>query len=224
MNLRLPFWMTLLVLAATAPLAAIEAHNPCPDQPVHTYHSLASNGNQDDVFFRYNGLWYYVAVADTNISNCNPWDATPFMDWDGDYDNGIGGAFFGYGAWTDDPDCNYRLNHHGSMVTVDDIVFGSGIKFIVGEDDQNGPVKVVDPETGLTVCTTTGAITPGDPFADPTADADDCIGGVFTGTGWTCGSGGGDGGYWVALLSYYIDDWGNVVIANPPIAGTITAY
>ena len=171
-----------------------------------------------------------VVVFDTNTADC---DGDGLKDFDGDYDSGVGGGFFGYGPWANEPTCNYGLHTHGGTVVVNDVVFGSDIWFVIGADDTSGPSISVDPVTGETTCETDGSITPGDPTTDPTADADDCLTGVYTGSGSTCGAG-GDGGYWTFLTSIPCRvtysppgircDWlEQLWLGNPPTAGTITA-
>ena len=196
----------------------------CPPQPVHTYVAFLSVGGRswtvtggDEV------VTWQILVLDTNTEDCDG-DGLP-ETFDGDFDLGVGGAFFGHGAWVNDPDCDYGLNEHGGNVVVSDAVFGPDMGFFVGEDDQGGPVKIVDSSTGLVICETSGSITPGDPATDPTADADDCLSEHFVGSGQTCGTGGGDGGYWVLLDGVFVDEHGgNVGAGNPPTTGTITAY
>ena len=162
-----------------------------------------------------------VTVMDSNANDCNG-DGVP-GDFDGDYETGVGGGFFGYGPWANEPTCNYGLAVHSGSVVVNDLVFGSAVAFVTGADDTSGPVISTDPVTGETTCTTDGSITPGDPGTDPTADADDCLSDVYTGSGSTCGAG-GDGGYWVFLNGALVTEGsGGVGASNPPTAGTITA-
>ena len=176
-----------------------------------------------------------VLVADSNLTDCSGVagfrdfvgnDAKSFFritSFDGDYDLGIGGGFFGHGPWAHEPTCDYSLTSHGEFVTVNDVVFGSDIWFLIGADDTSGPIISVDPVTGETTCETSGSITPGDPTTLPTADADDCLTDVYIGNGRTCGAG-GDGGYWVFLKGVGVrEDGGNIAINNPPTAGSITA-
>ena len=162
-----------------------------------------------------------TTVVDTNVWDCDG-DGIP-NDFDGDYDSGVGGAFFGYGPWRWGPPCEYGLAAHGATVTVNDVVFGADVWFTIGADDTSGPVVSVDPVTGETTCETSGSITPGDPATDPTADPDDCLTPPQHGSGTTCGAG-GDGGYWVFLTSALVTEGaGGVSVSNPPTAGTITA-
>lgn len=207
-----------LVLCAAAFVGVASGANPCPPQPVHAYPGFApSNGNSASVIGPY---FTFGDVADTNLSPCNTLGPDP--RWDGDYDVGLDSAFFGYGAWAEDPDCDYQLHAHGPNVSVQDVVFGNRISFIVAENDQNGPIKfpLVD-QNGNVIryfCETDGVISPCPPggcdFNDPMQDHDDCAGPVYLGTGQTCGYGGGDGGYWVLF----------VPASNVPVAGTIVAF
>ena len=167
-----------------------------------------------------------VTVQDTNSGDCDG-DGVP-GDFDGDWETGVGGAFFGYGPWANEPTCNWGLHTHGSTVRVNDVVFGDDVWFVVGADDTSGPQQMQDPLTGQSSCMTDGSITPGDPATDPLADPDDC----FTapqnlargvGTGETCGAG-GDGGYYVFLDALFLDEGSaGLLLGNPPTAGTITA-
>ena len=166
-----------------------------------------------------------VTVFDTNTADC---DGDGLRNFDGDYDSGVGGAFFGYGPWANEPTCNYGLAVHGGVVVaVNDVVFGADVWFTIGADDTSGPVVSVDPVTGETTCETDGSITPGDPATDPTADADDCLTAPQNlaqgSSGATCGAG-GDGGYWVFLNGLLVtESAGNPGANNAPTAGTITA-
>ena len=163
----------------------------------------------------------FAAVFDTNLADCDG-DGLP-GDSDGDYDLGIGGAFFGHGPWADEPTCYYGLAQHGSTVSVNDVAFAGDVWFVIGADDTSGPVITVDPVTGGTTCSTDGSITPGDPALDPTADADDCLTDPQYGTGTTCGAG-GDGGYWVFLSGLHVyESGGGSGFGNAPTAGTVTA-
>ena len=210
------------MLVAALPLAA--GDNPCTDQPVHSYGSgLAAGGRSATVTFGRAVGTGAVTVADTNTTNCDPANPAP-ADWDGDHDAGVGGAFFGYGAWANDPDCDYDLNVHGPNVVVNDALFGSFITFVTGEDDQSGPLKIQNPVDGSWACDVSGAITPGLPL-DPATDPDDCLSQPYLGVGATCGSGGGDGGYWVFLHAVFVDENpAQVDVRNPPTTGTITAF
>lgn len=225
------------LLLASLAVTVVAGSNPCPDQPVHTYGPDATLGSHPrgvvgprGAFVSYSGSGMsatYVQgtawVVDTNVQEC---DGVPgfAVDWDGDADAGVGGAFFGSGSWAEDPDCGYRLNLHGPRVSVVDDLHGPTVPFLVAEDDQMGPIKVVLPSGGY-ACVTSGTLIPGDAAVDPTVDVDDCVAGPFFGEGATCGSGGGDGGYWVLLLEpYAIDHFGQPTFADPPTTGTITAY
>ena len=230
---------TLLLLGATA--STVDAANPCPDQPTHTYvtgsaaavASATLFGSSDATATSPAGR---VSVWDTNgPQDCNPQDGVP-GDWDGDHDWGLGGGAFGYGAWAEDPQCDYQLNVHGPNVVVLDVVFADNMPFVVGEDDRSGPIKIrvfetldlgLDLESGPVetpdarrvpigwVCETDGSITPGDPGADPTADPDDCLSVIFYGFGYTCGTGGGDGLTWIFLDGPSVTGVGLCTIENP---------
>ena len=161
-----------------------------------------------------------VTVFETNTVDCDG-DGAP-GDYDGDWETGVGGGFFGYGPWANEPTCNYGLTLHGGTATVTDVVFGGNIEFVIGADDTSGPATSVDPVTGETTCSTSGSITPGDPATDPTADADDCLSAVYTTSGTTCGAG-GDGGYWVFLNGALVTEGASGVGASSPPVGTIAA-
>lgn len=195
--------------------------NPCDDQLVHTY------GLGGAVFVAEQSVGAHgsaVSVQDTNLEDCNGMGPGAF---DGDYDSGVGGGFFGYGQWAADPDCDFRLNAHGPNVVLNDVVFGNAVSFVVGENDRSGPVKVWDPVTGTADCETDGRLAPcpdNDPAqCGPADDPDDCISQVYVGMGETCGAGGGDGGYWV-ILGVGAQTSGGIGLANPPTAGTIMAF
>ena len=214
-----PILITTLLVSATFVLATGSAWNPCPDQPTHSYFTTGTTGMRSssaDTETKYGS----VRVFETNVSDCDG-DGLVW-DFDGDFETGIGGGFFGYGTWVDDPDCS-ALNAHGPNVNVNDFTWGNGVAFVVGEDDQSGPTKIYDPLLGKWQCETDGAITPGNPAADPNADADDCLSQVFIGTGHTCGSGGGDGGYWVILVME-AGETGAGYAYNPATSGVITAF
>ncbi|HWH09012.1 MAG TPA: hypothetical protein VNX21_07410 [Candidatus Thermoplasmatota archaeon] len=241
--------MRLLLLAATltALLAASTgglAENACIGQMVHTYSGTLSNGNDRVASSEVTLMALYtpnvavggartVHVADSNTEDCNGAGGTPLggpdgtpFDWDGDHDTGDLGAFFGYGAWAEAPDpCGYHLNLHGPNVAVADFVFGSTVPFLTFEDDQSGPLMVVDPNTGDVTCVTDGIVSASDPD-DCISDADPAGPGhqPYYGVGATCGAGGGDGGYWVVLLFPYFEERsGQWHMANPPVHGTIFA-
>ena len=230
MTLRKLRLLPALLLAAAALGAAGPAHagNPCPDQPTHTYSSAALAEVETRVVHWYGPYQGKVYVRDTNTTEC---DGNPntVADWDGDLDAGLGGGFFGYGAWAEEPDCLYKLNVHGPNVVVRDVTWLEAVWFVVGENDQAGPVKVADPVWGDIHCETDNVLNPctdNDPAqCDAGDDPDDCISAPFFGRGITCGSGGGDGGYWVFLIgvSTYADET-RVDLGNHPTFGTITAY
>ena len=162
-----------------------------------------------------------ATVYETNMQDCDQ-DGVG-GDYDGDYETGVGGGFFGYGPWANEPTCNYGLTLHGGTATVNDVVFGGQVAFVIGADDTSGPVVSTDPVTAETSCETSGSITPGDPAQDPTADADDCLTDVYVGSGATCGAG-GDGGYWVLLVKTRVAEGGGSASAsNTPTMGSITA-
>ena len=216
----------VLALCHNAPGApdALAALSYCP-HPVPHSHSFGSGGSaagrSDTVTGGDEVGGGAVTVSETNFEDCDG-DGVP-GDYDGDWETGVGGGFFGYGPWGNEPTCNYGLTLHGGTVYVHDLVYGWDISFVIGADDTSGPVVSVDPVTGETTCETDGTITPGDPTTDPTADADDCLTEVFIGSGYTCGAG-GDGGYWVFLYGTAVSEgpWG-VGLSNPPTAGIITA-
>lgn len=235
----------VLVSSAALVLGPAWAANPCPDQPVHTYGFIVSNGNDRDVVSEVTWVTSYpsgtstggqqqVHVADSNFTPCN--FLSPPGLWDGDYDTGDHGAFFGYGVWAEEPSCDYQLNVHGPNVAVTDVMWGGNVPFLVGEDDMYGPIMIVDPVRGGVVCETDGTINPCTPWAVLIAcDLDDCLSDTdpsfpgwqpFIGVGHTCGWGGGDGGYWVVLLEVYVVDYGGGSWACGPChtVGTITAF
>ena len=133
-----------------------------------------------------------VAVVDTNTIDC---DQNPLNgpDYDGDLDAGTGGGAFGWGP--NAAACGPH-NVHGPNVVVNDFVFGQLLAFYVAENDQTA-----------TGCNTDGILTDVDP--------DDCFSPLYVGVGTTCGTGGGDGLYWVVFVPW---------AANPPVAGVLTAY
>jgi hypothetical protein len=200
-------------------------HCPHMSPHAHTYGSGGSTGARSDSASAGRTAGF-TTVSDGNTVDCDE-NGVP-GDFDGDYETGTGGAFFGYGPWADEPLCGYGLRPHGSTVTVYDTVFGHDVQFTIGADDTSGPVVNTDPFTGETSCETDGAITPGDPSQDPTRDADDCLtpvidGGDTNGEGTTCGAG-GDGGYWVFLIGARVHESATgVAVNNPATQGTITA-
>ena len=213
-----------------APLSQPGTPDSCPHASPHshTYGSGGSAGARSDTATGGDEVGAgIVTVTDTNTGDCD--NDGVAGDFDGDYDSGVGGGFFGFGPWADEGVCNYGLELHGAVVTVNDAAFGSDIWFVIGADDTSGPVitPVIDPPTGQPTgeftCETDGSITPGDPATDPTADADDCLTQPLNGSGSTCGAG-GDGGYWVFLSGALVSEGaGGVGANNAPTAGTITA-
>ena len=212
-----------------------EAYSTCKGQHEsphsHTYGFGGSTGARSDSATAGRTIGV-TTVSDNNVADCDG-DGAP-GDFDGDYETGVGGGFFGYGPWANEPICKYGLATHGGTITVNDVVFGHDVQFVIGADDTSGPVitPVTDPTTGEPtgefICETDGAITPGDPAQDPTRDADDCLtpvidGGDTNGQGTTCGAG-GDGGYWVFVIGARVHESGTgVTVNNPATAGTITA-
>lgn len=187
--------------------------DPCPPDAIHTYVAASRVGAGSTVLF--NGG--EVGAGQGNVVSSNP-------DCPGELDLGAGTGFFGYGPWADEPICDRGLHVHAGHVQVIDFVLGSRVPFVLGEDDQAGPVIVTDPETGATACETSGSITPGDPTVDPLADADDCLTPVYHGAGSTCGSGGGDGGYWVFILGAHLrEEHGNPTLHAGATGGFIAA-
>lgn len=215
--------LPLALLATAAVLGPAEGANPCPERPERTYvtWNVHVHGAFDDSASVH--AHYPLHVWSTNLlADCNPQDGVP-GDWTGDYDQGIGTAFFGHGAWVHDPECDYQLHAYGPNVHVEDLVLGGNVQFLVGEDDYDGPIKLQDLVTSEWYCETSGSITPC-PSPDPAScgpmdDIDDCISDAdagtpgyqpFVGSGSTCHEGGGDGGYWVMVLP-------------PATAGTVKA-
>ena len=159
-----------------------------------------------------------VIVTEGNTADCDG-DGVPF-DYDGDYETGIGGGFFGYGPWANEATCQYGLRLHGGVVNVFGLL--STDAFVTGADDQSGPIVIPDVINGGNICETDGSITPGDPAVDPAADADDCLSPIFVfGSGSACGAG-GDGGYWVIILTAAVDA-DSLSISAVPTAGFIIA-
>ena len=200
---------------AVAPLLAAPslAHGVCPAQPVHSYAlpGAVLVGTPSLPLYKVG----FVEVTDTNLVDCDL-DGVP-GDYDGDYDVGLGGGFFGWGPWAAAAACNYNLHVHGPDVKVFDAT-GLPVLFEIGADDITGPIIVPDPITGGALCETDGVISPG-------ADADDCLTTPYVspGPGKTCGAG-GDGGYWVILDAPGVDVVGGaVVLYGVPTVGTITA-
>ena len=199
---------------------------PCPHASphAHTYGNGGSFGVRSSVVRQGSVVRHgTVVVQETNTADCDG-DGIP-GDHDGDYDTGVGGAFFGYGPWANEPTCNYLRQIHGGTATVNDAVFGSDVWFVIGADDTTGPMITTDPVTGETHCTYDGSITPCHPTSGcgPADDPDDCLTEPLHGSGTTCGAG-GDGGYWVFLNVVFVDEGpGGLLVSNLPTAGTITA-
>ena len=221
---KTPLMIGVVLALAAIPAAFVNAAHDCPAEPTHTYGFGSSVGFESKTATTGDNSLGFVTVQETNTADCNG-DGTP-ADYDGDWETGVGGAFFGYGPYAQDPVCNYDLQVHVGTVSVNDIVFGNDIWFKIGADDTGGPAYEVDPVDGSISCSVDGSITPGDPTTDPTADADDCLtapqnaakGIVIP----ACGAG-GDGGYWVFLNGAYALEDGALTVGNPATAGTITA-
>lgn len=180
-----------LSVAAVAFVGIASSQSPCPPQSIHVYAGTGSNEFREESL-GVNAGFGYVQVYETNTADCDGNGSSG--DFDGDFDAGTGGAFLPSGPWANDPICqNGFVAHHGPVVTLNDLVFGSGVPFFTGADDTNGPVIVVDPTSGVQ-CTTDGVIA-------PQVDSDDCLAGVFYGSGTACGYG-GDGGYWVIVACF----------------------
>lgn len=190
-----------LLLAAPAVAAVALALPPCPPQPTHTYvapGAIVVNSWTTGISTKLGE----VTVVDTNLADCNG-DGIP-LDRDGDYDLGVGGAFFGWGPYA----ATCGVNVHGPDVTVVDLVISPA--FEIAADDMDGSPIGID-------CLTDGIIAPG-------VDSDDCLTTPYApGTaGRTCG-GGGDGGFWV-ILDLFVDEKDlSVTLTPPPFMGTITA-
>lgn len=239
--MRTTFIALTLLLAGTA--VAVAHADGCREEPSHTYFTGSAAGAASATL-----LGGDDATATSPAGRISVWDTNATQDcnfdgrggdWDGDYDWGVGGGAFGWGPWADEPICGNALNVHGPNVVVHDVVFGRNVAFVVGEDDQAGPVIIpiftdvdvdarysppIRPEPTDWVCETDGSITPGDPSTDPTADADDCLSPLYTGTGTTCGSGGGDGLFWVFIFAGYLHENGGIATSNIPTEGIITAF
>ena len=148
-----------------------------------------------------------TTVTEPNVIDCDGDGVAG--DFDGDYDLGVGGAFFGYGPWADEPICNHGLRTHGPTVVVNDLVWGMNVWFVIAATDTNGPTVVVDPVTGETTCVTTGLAS--------------CVTPPQRGIGTTCGAG-GDGGYWVFFDGVFVEEGMNSAsVTYGATAGTITA-
>ena len=191
-TITLAFAISLIVSSSSALVAAHVVTCAAFTAP-HTYGSGGTVGTSSSMTGR-NGAGV-VTVSDNNVGDCDG-DGVP-GDFDGDYESGVGGGFFGAGFWANEATCQYGLKTHGTSVTVTDAL-SANIAFVTGADDMQGPIVVPDPVNGGNICETDGSITPGDPATEPTADADDCASDVFINTGSACGTG-GDGGYWVFI-------------------------
>ena len=211
MRTLVPLLLAGLVLGpATATLA--DALPACPPQPTHTYVGPVGAIALSSAMFGLNMKVGQVTVLDTNVADCD--GSPPAPDFDGDYDLGIGGGFFGWGPWANEPTCQYGLNVHGPDILLNDLVWGSGVHFEIGANDMDGPMILTDP-TGGTTCETDGLIA-------PIIDSDDCLAGIYVGIGRTCGAG-GDGGYWVILDVLLEVNGDSASVSNPALAGTLTA-
>ena len=200
----LPLLLGRLVLPLS--LGASAANGACEPEPVHAY-ALSVAAGAHVLGAAHGGS--LVLVTDTNVEDCDG-DGSAY-DFDGDFDLGSGGAAFGWGPWARDPRCAFSFNVHGPNVVAADAVLAR-VRFVVAEDDQDGPTIQTDPATGETSCATDGIVSD---------DAGDCISPVYTDVGRTCGTGGGDGLFWVFLVPG-VDAWG--LRADGPTAGRIVAY
>ena len=191
----LALMLALIFGGSSIPASMVIAHTAnCATAPApHTYGLAGSVGGEiETVGSPSAGI---VTVNEGNTGDCDG-DGIP-ADFDGDYEFGIGGGFFGAGPWANEPICQYGLKTHGTSVTVTDLI-SANAAFVTGADDQSGPIVIPDPVNGGNICETDGNISPGDPSSDPTADSDDCLSVVFINSGTACGTG-GDGGFWVFL-------------------------
>ena len=179
--------LSCMLLSTIVVLGGAEAQ--CFAQPVHVYGSFPPPGHHPDALLSVSPLGS-VSVADTNVADCDSNVATT-PDYDGDLDAGTGGAAFGWGA--NAAACGPH-NVHGPNVAVSDNVWGSLIQFVIVEDDQNAAG-----------CLTDGIVTGG---------PGECVSPVYTGVGTTCGSGGGDGLFWVVFVGS----------SPPPFTGTVVAF
>ncbi len=167
------------LLLATAHAPPVHANTRCPgaNQPTHIF--LAQGGTQfSDT----------VTIVDTNTTDCNG-DSNP-RDFDGDYDLGIGGGFFGSSTqWDVTAGCGYDLNVHattGLAVSTTGLVAAGS----VGVDDTTGPTVVTDPSGATLSCQVDGTVT-------PETDSDDCLAPFVGAWAAPCGGVGGDDGYWI---------------------------
>ncbi len=181
----------LALVAATAHALVVGANGVCPSasQPTHSYGAPAVLGASSHGL-RESATGGSATVQDTNVADCNG-DSVP-NDFDGDYDYGVGGAFFGDSSvWDGSDNCGYDLNVHATTGTASSPTTSGTF----GVDDAEGPVVITDPHTGATVsCQSDGSIT-------PDTDANDCLS-AWTGS-WSPGSCyysvGADDGYWLFL-------------------------
>ena len=201
---------------------APDGSNHCPHASphAHTYGTGGSAGARSDTVTGGDEVGAgIVTVFETNPLDCDG-DGIP-GDYDGDWETGVGGGFFGYGSWATSPICNYGLTVHGGAATVLDSnpLVGNNVAFVIGADDRDGPVISTDPVTLETTCSTSGSITPcpdNDPNqCGPTDDPDDCLSDVYVGSGTTCGAG-GDGGYWVFLNGVLVTESGGILAICGP--------
>jgi|SRR5581483_5682901 len=217
----------VLLALAMAHVAVVNANSVCPgsNQPVHTYGLSVSVGANSNTLSEQTsgsplgsiggGAAGNVLVDDTNTADCNG-DGQP-GDFDGDFDVGGGGAFFGSSnAWDFLDDCGYDLNVHATSGTATDVT-SLPVSGTFGVDDTQGPVVVTDPTTGATIwCQTDGSIT-------PDTDANDCLNAwVNTWSAGACAGTGGDDGYWLFLNTQVSED-GGVVTAQTATTGTLAA-
>ncbi len=198
------------------------ANSLCPatSQPTHTYGPTLAPGIGSTTLQEQGspasgvdtGL---VTVEDTNVADCDG-DGVP-NDFDGDYDLGIGGGFFGSSnLWDVTDDCGYDLNVHATTGTATDVT-GLAVRGLYGVDDAEGPAVVVDPTSGASLgCQTDGSIT-------PATDANDCLS-AWTGS-WSsgaCPASGGDDGYWLFLEVQSAETHGAITLGGAT-SGTLAA-
>lgn len=224
----------LALAMAVSPAVLVSAHtSACAFFPAaHTYVLGAAYAGNDAIGEKSTVSAYGTVVArDGNVADCD--NDGILLDYDGDLEQGLNGAFFGYGLWAYEPNCQYDLKTHGATVTVTGTTLPpnpvvQGIAFVTTADDTQGPIIIEDPTNpGFFICVADGIVTPGDPTVDPTADADDCISQIYVtpATGTACGAG-GDGGYWVTLLDVNAiarTAPPDLAATNVPLTGTISA-
>lgn len=228
---------TLAFVTAGIPLMSADAHTPdCATSAApHSYGNGAGPLGIRTQSAALLGLDEYapagggvgsilISVADNNLTDCDG-DGTP-GDADGDFEFGMGGAFFGAGPWANEATCQYGLKVHGLDVTVTDLLVAD-VLFITAADDMNGPLVISDPINGGNICETDGVISPGEASTtsdDPTADHDDCKSHKRKNTGKACGTG-GDGGYWVFLADceWYLVPPPPGVECSPTSSGFVSA-